>query len=105
MKCPKCNQEIDDDSVFCDYCGAKIEQARSAQPQGETHIEDRVAEMVRKTVGGVANTCREGKSKVETNFPVIKERIMNVIKKITDYVVNKCREIINKVKTLKYRKI
>lgn len=104
MKCPKCNHEIDDDSAFCDYCGARIEQTSSAQPQGETLIEDRVAEMVRKTVGGVANTCREVKSKVETNFPVIKERIMTVIRKITDYVVTKYREIINNVKTLKYRK-
>lgn len=24
MKCPKCNQEIEDGSVFCEYCGEKI---------------------------------------------------------------------------------
>lgn len=29
MKCPNCNQEIDDDSVFCDFCGAKIKQLPS----------------------------------------------------------------------------
>ena len=25
MKCLKCNNEIDSDSLFCEYCGAKIE--------------------------------------------------------------------------------
>lgn len=25
MKCPKCNQNIDDNSIFCEYCGARIE--------------------------------------------------------------------------------
>lgn len=25
MKCSKCNNEIDSDSLFCEYCGAKIE--------------------------------------------------------------------------------
>ena len=29
MKCPNCNQEIDNDSVFCDFCGAKIKQLPS----------------------------------------------------------------------------
>ena len=26
MKCPKCGKEIANDSVFCNYCGAKIAQ-------------------------------------------------------------------------------
>lgn len=30
MKCPNCNQEIDNDSNFCDYCGAKIKQLPSS---------------------------------------------------------------------------
>ena len=25
MKCSKCNNEIDSDSLFCEYCGVKIE--------------------------------------------------------------------------------
>ena len=31
MKCPKCNQEIEDGSVFCEHCGEKITQP-SNQP-------------------------------------------------------------------------
>ena len=27
MKCPNCGKEITDDSLFCEYCGAKIEKA------------------------------------------------------------------------------
>lgn len=30
MKCPNCNQEIDSDSIFCEYCGAKIKQLPSS---------------------------------------------------------------------------
>lgn len=31
MKCPKCNQEIEDNSIFCEYCGAKIEKKQSSE--------------------------------------------------------------------------
>ena len=27
MKCPNCNEEIEDDSKFCSQCGTKIEQS------------------------------------------------------------------------------
>lgn len=33
MKCPKCAREIEDDSLFCGYCGAKIEKGSRAVPQ------------------------------------------------------------------------
>ena len=26
MNCPKCGKQIDADSQFCEYCGAKIEK-------------------------------------------------------------------------------
>lgn len=29
MKCPNCKQEIEDNSVFCEYCGEKIEKEQS----------------------------------------------------------------------------
>ena len=28
MKCPKCGKQIDNDSRFCEYCGAKIEKSK-----------------------------------------------------------------------------
>lgn len=31
MKCPKCKQEIDEDSKFCEYCGERIPQVASGQ--------------------------------------------------------------------------
>lgn len=27
MKCPNCQKEIENDSVFCEYCGTRINQA------------------------------------------------------------------------------
>ena len=27
MKCPNCQKEIKDDSVFCEYCGTRINQS------------------------------------------------------------------------------
>lgn len=33
MKCPKCAREIDDSSLFCGYCGAKIEKVNGTAPQ------------------------------------------------------------------------
>ena len=24
MKCPNCNRDVENDSVFCEYCGAKL---------------------------------------------------------------------------------
>ena len=37
MYCYVCNTEIDDDSIFCEYCGAKIVETQSnisAEPEG-----------------------------------------------------------------------
>jgi len=27
MKCPNCGKEITDDSLFCEFCGAKVKKA------------------------------------------------------------------------------
>lgn len=32
MKCPECYREIDDDSVFCEYCGEPINKSDSNKP-------------------------------------------------------------------------
>lgn len=32
MKCPKCHNKIDDDAVFCEFCGADIKSARNVPP-------------------------------------------------------------------------
>lgn len=101
MKCSKCNQEIDADGLFCEYCGARIERTDSIQPQGKAPIEDRVGEFARKTVGGVANKYRCIKRNVATNYPIIRERVANTIKKVTDTIVAKFNEIISNIKLLK----
>lgn len=31
MRCPNCKQEIDDDSMFCEWCGKRIPQATFGQ--------------------------------------------------------------------------
>lgn len=33
MKCPKCQQEIDDNSKFCNHCGVAVEQETSPESQ------------------------------------------------------------------------
>lgn len=101
MKCPKCNQEIDDDGAFCEFCGAKIERSTPSHPNETTRIEDRMAEMVRKTVGGAAQKYREGKDKAVINYLIIKERLVTAIKKSIDIVTNKYKEIINKIRNYK----
>ena len=30
MKCPNCNREVENDSVFCEHCGARIKKSRKA---------------------------------------------------------------------------
>ena len=32
MFCPKCGKQIDDDSVFCEYCGENVEETPVADP-------------------------------------------------------------------------
>ena len=32
MFCPKCGKQIDDDSVFCEYCGENVEETPAADP-------------------------------------------------------------------------
>jgi hypothetical protein len=33
MKCPNCGKEIANDSVFCEYCGAKVETSMPSAPR------------------------------------------------------------------------
>lgn len=33
MFCPYCKKEIEDDSLFCSFCGSRIEQQKSKEPQ------------------------------------------------------------------------
>lgn len=41
MKCPKCNQEIEDDSIFCEYCGEKIS---TVEKETEKDVENETVE-------------------------------------------------------------
>lgn len=45
MKCPKCNQEIEDNSVFCEYCGEKI---LTVENELEKNVENVTADNVAK---------------------------------------------------------
>lgn len=101
MKCPKCNQEIDDDSIYCDYCGTKIEQFDSAQSCDKVPIVDRVAEVVRKTVGGGVKTFHKVKDKAKTNLPIFKEKATKAIKNFNDSVARNYKEINEKIKNNK----
>lgn len=38
MKCPNCNREIDNDSVYCTYCGACVETL--VKDKSVTNIDD-----------------------------------------------------------------
>lgn len=104
MKCPKCNQEIDDDSVFCEYCGTKVEPIATIQTNDKPSIENRVTDVVRKTMDDVVKTYREGKNMAKTNFPILKERTVKAIKSFNDSVVRNYNEISDKVKSNKKTK-
>ena len=50
MKCPKCNQEIEDDSVFCEYCGEKIKKQSKVELQEDCErVEQENNQQVLKT--------------------------------------------------------
>ena len=40
MRCPNCKQEIDDDSMFCEWCGKRIPQVTSGQHSTERRKAD-----------------------------------------------------------------
>lgn len=63
MKCPNCNQEIDDNSVFCDYCGKKI--AQTTQEQSFTEKKD--SEMALKS----NTTVKQNKRKVSLLIGIV----------------------------------
>lgn len=38
MKCPNCNKEIDDDSLFCEFCGIRVVKKTSDDSQNKRHL-------------------------------------------------------------------
>ena len=40
MFCPKCGKQIDDDSVFCEYCGENVEEIPAADPFQTVYADD-----------------------------------------------------------------
>ena len=38
MKCPKCNKEIDNDSLFCEFCGMRVAKKASEDSQNKRHL-------------------------------------------------------------------
>ncbi|WP_294147621.1 zinc ribbon domain-containing protein [uncultured Clostridium sp.] len=40
MKCPHCNQEINDDSQFCVFCGKSLNDTPAAEPQAENGVQE-----------------------------------------------------------------
>ena len=41
MRCSNCGKEIDDKSLFCSYCGAKIEPTNSVKTSKETNSSEK----------------------------------------------------------------
>lgn len=41
MRCSNCGKEIDDKSLFCSYCGAKIEPTNSEKTSKETNSSEK----------------------------------------------------------------
>lgn len=42
MKCPKCHNEIDNDAVFCEFCGAGIKSAEAESPVAGKPASERI---------------------------------------------------------------
>jgi len=38
MKCPKCGNEIANDSLFCEYCGTRIHKANVSNAECKVHV-------------------------------------------------------------------
>ena len=57
MRCPKCNKKIDDDSVFCEFCGVRIERVTHEEIQSEEPSESKKTD--------VSETSGKGQSVAE----------------------------------------
>lgn len=84
MKCPSCGKEIAEDSLFCEYCGTKLESVASVPPEQKIHSKSRtplwmiLALLPFVIIGGVViyyQHCAQQAAIEEANQRAEKERI------------------------------
>lgn len=71
MKCIKCGNELREDSVFCTYCGSKLETVSSVVSPGEKAPQDeledlfvRIREYVKEQKDNMKKTLEEKEEKI-----------------------------------------
>ena len=75
MKCIKCGHALPDDSEFCQYCGARLDQ--SVEAPVENNAEDHTAETgtAEALAGILATQIVEGRKAVEANRDIVDQHL------------------------------
>ena len=50
MFCPECGKQLSDDSVFCEYCGARVDDEGSGAPQVQKSGSNNIIPVI---IGGI----------------------------------------------------
>lgn len=67
MKCPKCNEEIDEQAKFCTKCGANIEETQKEQAEKQKEIEQKNKQIENKEEKEEKNQKNEPKKEKNKN--------------------------------------
>lgn len=70
MKCPNCNQEIENGSEFCMFCGKSVPTETTVEPAAQTEEPVKVVEEVKEEDTPIVETPN-----VEENEPIVEEPV------------------------------